>query len=77
MLYELKQAIEQDLLDIPSKYILEELRSYDKEDISVVKFKPDQSRHWDRVMALAICYQMAPFAFDEEAEIIDHPKDKF
>lgn len=77
MLYELKQAIEQNLLEIPSKYILEELRSYDKEDISVVKFKPDQSRHWDRVMALAICYQMAAFSFDEDAEIIDHPKDIF
>jgi hypothetical protein len=77
MLYELKQALEQGQLDIPSKYILEELRSYDKEDMSVVKFKSDQTKHWDRVMALAICYQMAPFAFDEEAEIIDHPKDKF
>lgn len=77
MLYELKQAIDQDAIEIPSKYILEELKAYDKEDISVTKFKPDQSRHWDRVMALAICYQMAVFAFDEEAEITDHPIEQF
>ena len=77
MLYELKQAIEQNNIEIPSKYILEELRSYDKEDLSVTKFKPDQTKHWDRVMALAICYQMASFAFEDEAEIIDHPKETF
>jgi intein/homing endonuclease len=77
MLYELKQAIDQGEIEIPSKYILEELKAYDKEDISVTKFKPDQSRHWDRVMALAICYQMAVFAFDEEAEITDHPVEQF
>jgi len=77
MLYELKEALNQGNLEIPSRYIIEELRSYDKEDLSVTKFKPDQTRHWDRLMALAIAFQMAPFAFEEEAEIIDHPQDKF
>jgi hypothetical protein len=77
MLYDLKSAIDNDGIEIPSKYILEELRTYDKEDLGVTKFKPDQSRHWDRIMALAICLQMAPFAFDQEAEITYHPEEKF
>lgn len=77
MLYDLRNYIETDGIVIPSKYILEELRTYDKEDLSVTKFRPDQTRHWDRLMALAICLQMAQFAFEEEAEITDHPNEIF
>jgi len=77
ILYDIKTALNNENLEIPSKYILEELRSYDKEDLAVIKFRPDQSKHWDRVMALAICFQMAPFAFENETEIIDHVQEQF
>lgn len=77
MLYELKEAINQKRLEIPSRYILEELRTYDKEDVLVTKFSSDQTRHWDRVMALAIAYQMAPYAFSDDAEIITQEEEKF
>lgn len=58
MLYELSEAINEQRLKIPSKSILNELRTYDRSDLSVTKFDPDQSRHWDRVIALAIAWQM-------------------
>jgi hypothetical protein len=77
MIYELKSAINKGELEIPSRLILEEMRTYDKEDLGVVKFRPDQTRHWDRLMALGIAYQMAPFAFEDEAEITDHPNEIF
>ena len=58
MLFDLNEAITEDLIKIPSKKILEELRTYDKEDLSQIRFDDEQTKHWDLVIALAICWQM-------------------
>lgn len=58
MMYELSAAINEDLLEIVSRIILKEVRSYPKEDLNVVNFDPEQTKHWDRVIALAIAWQM-------------------
>jgi hypothetical protein len=58
MLYDLATAINDNQLIVPDKRIITELRTYDKEDISQVRFNEDQSRHWDLVIALAISWQM-------------------
>jgi len=62
MMYELSEAMNQGLVEISSDALYEELRTYDKEDISRAKFNSEQSKHWDRVMALAIAWQMRAFA---------------
>lgn len=62
MLYELSDAINNKLLEISSANLFEELRTYDKEDIRTTKFNPSQTNHWDRVIALAIAWQMQSFA---------------
>lgn len=62
MMYELVDAINEELLTVNSRYILPELRSYDKQDLSQTRFDPDQTNHWDRVMALAIAWQMRKHA---------------
>lgn len=77
MMYELKSAVNNDQVDIPSKLILQEMRTYDKEDLGVTRFDENQSRHWDRLMAMAIAYQMKAFAFEEDAEVIPFNKEKF
>lgn len=78
MMYELSDAIRDGLLACPSKYIYEELRTYDKEDVRVASFNPNQSRHWDRLIALAIAWQMKAFAYQQDdIEIITHHNERY
>lgn len=77
MIYDLSQGINDGLIEIPSKYILEELNTYDKEDVSITRFNPDQSKHWDRVMALGIAWQMKAHAYETEMEINTYNKEIF
>lgn len=58
MMYELQRAIYDNLLDIPSRRILNEMKTYNKGDLQVVKRDEEMTEHWDRVMALAIAFQM-------------------
>jgi len=58
MMMELSTAIQEDLLDIPSKHIQTELRTYSEDDLTQVRFDEDQTRHWDRTIALALVWQM-------------------
>jgi len=51
MLSELKEAITNKLIEIPSKELVYELRTYDREDLSSVKFDEKATKHWDLVMA--------------------------
>ena len=58
MLHELRDAISNDLIEIPSEELLHELRTYDRENLDITKYDDSVTRHWDLVMALAIAYQM-------------------
>jgi len=58
MLLDLKTAVDEVLIHIPDSATLEELRTYDKNDIANVRFDDEASAHWDRVIALAIAWQM-------------------
>jgi len=58
MLFELNDAMNEQTLIIPSKEIVQELRTYDQTDLSQIKFNDDQTKHWDLVISTAICWQM-------------------
>ncbi len=58
MMYDLAQAINEGMLQCNSKNIKIELRTYDKEDLSQIRFDDNQTKHWDLVIALAIAWQM-------------------
>ena len=58
MMFELKEAINQQLIQVPSKWLIEEMRTYSQDDIAQIKFDEEQARHWDRLMAFAIAWQM-------------------
>jgi len=58
MMSQLKTALNDEAINIISKELLQEIRTYDQNDLSVTRFNPDQTKHWDLLIALAICYQM-------------------
>lgn len=57
MLYDLSTAINEGMMLIPSRPLIFELRTYDKQDLQVLKGN-EATKHWDRVIALAISWQM-------------------
>lgn len=57
MLYDLSSAINEGQIKINSRPLLQELKTYDKQDLNVVR-GDEETKHWDLVMALAIAFQM-------------------
>ena len=70
MLYELSTAINEDLVEINSKFILHELRTYPKEDLQIVRVKDEESTHWDRVMACAIGWKIRTSSMREDGALL-------
>jgi len=58
MFYDLRTAVNEEQLSIPSKALQMEMRTYDSHNLNQTKAKEDQTRHWDLLTALAICFQM-------------------
>lgn len=58
MMLELKTAYNDDLMVVPSKRINREAKSYDEDDLNQIRFDEEQTKHWDLLIALAICWQM-------------------
>ncbi|MBT7929848.1 PBSX family phage terminase large subunit [Candidatus Peregrinibacteria bacterium] len=58
MLYDLKDALVEKHIKLVSKPLFKELKTYDPNNLRVTRFDPEQTKHWDRVMALAIAWQM-------------------
>jgi hypothetical protein len=71
MMSELKTDVEDELIKINSKELLREMQTYDREDMNRANFDENQTRHWDLLIAMAICYQMRALAFshnDDESD---------
>lgn len=58
ILYNLNTAINEDEIQVPDKALLRELRTYQKEDLNEMKHDEETIGHWDRLMALAIAWEM-------------------
>ena len=58
MLFELKRDFEAGLIEINSKPLLREMRSLTNGDVTYSNFDPEASNHFDRVIAMAIGWQM-------------------
>ena len=70
MMYDFNTAVNEELVDIPSRRLVSEMRRYDKEDLRVAKkdIDPDITQHWDLIMAAAIGFQMKT-ELDNKAEV--------
>lgn len=58
IIFDLKKAVEEWDIIINSVLLLKELRSFTNSDVDHSTFDSETSRHFDRVMAIAICWQM-------------------
>lgn len=69
MFYDLKTATNDDALDIPSKQIIQEMRTYDRQNLSALRASEGQTKHWDLLTALAIAYQMRTYLMENQDAI--------
>jgi hypothetical protein len=58
IIFGLKEAVEEFLIDITDSGAIRELRTYDQEDLRRNRFDPESTRHFDVAQAIAICYEM-------------------
>lgn len=58
MMYDLNEAINNGEIEVNDKTTIHELRTYDREDLTQVRFDEKQTKHWDMVLALSIAYQL-------------------
>jgi hypothetical protein len=71
MLFELKSAIEDDLVKIYDRALLIEMKVYDKNELNVIKADEDTTNHFDLLMALAIAYEMRKHIITKTANFQD------
>ncbi len=62
MLYEFKKAFEDGHIEINDISLLNEMRKYNQADLSDLKNDPEATRHFDKLMAACVCWQMRNFA---------------
>jgi hypothetical protein len=58
MMFDLNTAINDELIEIPSKRIQSEMKRYDREELDDTKFDEESTKHWDLLIATAIGFQM-------------------
>jgi len=56
-IYELKSAVEEGQLEVPDTDLIEECKHYQIRDLKSIK-KPGMTRHFDKLVALAIAWQL-------------------
>lgn len=70
MIFDLVTAINEDMLDIPSKDLLFEMRTYDRIDLDQVDRKDEHLGHWDLLTAAAIGFQMKGHRVGRQIQVI-------
>lgn len=58
MLYDIRDAVNDELVEICDKVIVDDMRSYPKEDVGRTRPIDGQTQHWDALIACAIGFQM-------------------
>lgn len=58
IIFDLAKSLEDGIIKVVDAAVKTELRSYDREENYKTTFDPEETQHYDLVMALAICWQM-------------------
>ena len=58
MMFDLKTATNDSLIEIPSKPLVSEMYRYDKEQLNTKRFDEEATQHWDLLTGAAIGFQM-------------------
>lgn len=61
MIFDLASGLEDGIIKIVDIAVKSELRAYDKEENHKTRFDPEETNHYDLVIALAICWQMRKY----------------
>ena len=61
ILFDFKRDFEAGLIEINSKPLLREMRSFTNTNVAYKNFDPEASNHFDRVMAMAIAWRMRSY----------------
>ena len=80
MMHELRSAIHEDLIDIPDEGLKQEIISMPSSDLNIANTDEEDEvmGHYDRVIALAIAWQMRSLAVPvQEYEMKDEQPDQF
>ena len=65
-------AINEQLVNIPDKDAVGEFKTYPRADVGTfTKGKDENAKHWDRVMAICILWQMRLFARSNKVTLTD------
>lgn len=65
MLYDLKDALVEKHIKLVSKPLFKELKTYDPDNLRQTRFDPEQTKHWDRVMA---CFVKGTLVLTDEGQ---------
>jgi len=72
MLFGLRYAVDEQMVNVPDAEMVSELRSFPPIEAGNSQKRDKNKTHWDRVIALAICWQMkdhvSSFLIREEKE---------
>lgn len=69
MIFDMKTAIEEEMINIPDKETVNELITYQRNDVDNVK--DGDGKHWDRVISLCIAWQMNKYAMSTRVVMTD------
>ena len=58
IIYDLKSTIEDDLLNIPDRTLLIEMKVYDLDELNKIKSDEETTNHFDLLIAFAIAWEM-------------------
>lgn len=58
MMYDFNTSVNEELVDIPDRVLVSEMRRYDKEKLNTNRFNDESTEHYDILMAAAIGFQM-------------------
>ena len=58
MMFDFNTAVNDELVDIPDRVLVSEMRRYDKEELNTKRFDEEMTQHYDILMAAAIGFQM-------------------
>ncbi|MHA1401180.1 MAG: hypothetical protein ACTSQE_12595 [Candidatus Heimdallarchaeaceae archaeon] len=66
MFLDFKSAANDNVIDIPSRILLHEMRTYDKEGLTTTRFDDEATNHWDLLTSAVIGYQMKEYALESK-----------
>lgn len=70
MFYDLNTAVNNEVIDIPSRIVISEMLKYEKEDVRVKNYDEEATNHFDLLTAVAIGFQLKDYFPEKSASVV-------